>query len=812
MTDDAFELALPYGRSPDSDASTSAAAQVEGSRAESPTESPTLFEIARSEASSPASDEASDSPPAGSQPTGSQPPGGQPSAGFDADLFLNRELSWLEFNERVLEEARDPTVPLLERLKFLSICVANLEEFFMVRVAGLLEQRNEEIMDLPPDGMSPAEQLEAISARTQRMYKDIGATVSDELLPKLQNAGVVLTHPSKLKKSERTRLRAFFREQVFPILTPLAIDPGHPFPHVPNKRLHLIIMLSGKKGGEPAFAIVQVPDVLPRLIPVRSKEHQEHQTTFVLLDDVIGEHAGELFRGFRQRGAWCFRVIRNFDLSIDEEEAEDLLEMIKKEVRRRDRGNAVHLAHDARCAPEAVDMLRKALGVDRQFVFPVDMPLPTPDITALGQPLAERRDLRDPAWNPSPAPEFSQSESVFEAIKRRDILLHHPYESFDPVVNLVEEAANDPDVLAIKQTLYRTSGDSPIVKALTRAAENGKQVAALVEIKARFDEENNILWARELEESGVHVVYGLVGLKTHCKVILIVRREGGQLRRYVHFGTGNYNPRTARLYTDLSFFTSRWEFGEDATALFNLLTSCTPPREWRKLIVAPLGMHEQVLGLIEREASFARTGRGGRIIAKMNSLVDPDVIQGLYRASQAGVHIELIVRGICCLRPGIPGLSENIEVRSVVDRFLEHSRIFYFGAGGANEVYGSSADWMPRNFHRRVEVMFPIEEEALRDRVATEILGISLADNTKARLLEADGSYRPVDPPSEQGDTEECRSQRRFRELAKAAHAQASARARSSRTFIVRPVRQRPTKEADPAVAVSSDDGASTDS
>ncbi|MBC7174045.1 MAG: polyphosphate kinase 1, partial [Polyangiaceae bacterium] len=613
------------------------------------------------------------------------------------------------------------------------------------------------------------------------MYGELEDLILTDLVPQLIAEGISVVRPSRLEPSERAKLRTYFFEQVLPILTPLAIDPGHPFPHVPNKSLHLVVMLTGERVGEPAFAVVQVPRVLPRLVPVKGPGEV---ASFVLLEDVIAEHVAELFRGFRRLGAWAFRVIRNFDLSIDEEEAEDLLEIIKAEVRRRDRGRVVALRVDASCTPEAEAMLTRALDVDQQLVFRTRGPLAMQDLGQLGQPLANKRSLRDKAWAPVRSPATPAGADLFEIISQGDVLLHHPYESFDPVVDLVEQAADDPDVLAIKQTLYRTSGDSPIVKALMRAAEAGKQVAALVEIKARFDEENNILWARRLEEVGVNVVYGLVGLKTHCKVVLVVRREAGKLRRYVHLGTGNYNPHTAKLYTDLSYFTARPEFGADATALFNLLTSCTAPTEWQRIVVAPLGLQERVLGLIEREAACARKGKRARIIAKMNALVDPDVVRALYRASQAGVQIDLIVRGICCLRPGVPGLSENIRVRSIVDRFLEHSRIFYFEADGAEELYCSSADWMPRNFLRRVEVLFPVESEPLKRRIVDEILATHLADDTKARILTSDGGF--VSAPRAEGGGG-CRSQVRFCELAVEEATQAQARAHEERPFVVRP-------------------------
>ncbi|MEM7604968.1 MAG: polyphosphate kinase 1 [Myxococcota bacterium] len=718
----------------------------------------------------------------------------------DPALFINRELSWLAFNQHVLNEARDPEVPLLERIKFLAITQTNLDEFFMVRVAGLLEQRNEGVTETPPDGHTPGQQIEAITSRVETMIDQMSATFLDALIPTLAAHGVTLEKPSDLPDSERERLRRYFAEQVYPILTPLALDPGHPFPHVPNKRIHVIVMLAGEDGADPAFAVVQVPPVLPRLIPVRLEDEGAH---YVLLDDVIAENAGELFRGFEQRGAWPFRVVRNHDLSIDEEEAEDLLELISEEVRRRDRGNAVALEVSSSCPLAAVTFLQESLSVDDALVYAIDAPLSINELMGIGQSVRHKVGLRDRSFTPAKSPAFSAADDPFEVIRERDVVLHHPYESFDPVVDFIEAAANDPDVLAIKQTLYRTSGDSPIVKALMRAAEQGKQVAALIEIKARFDEENNILWARRLEAAGVHVVYGLVGLKTHCKVMLVVRREAGKLRRYVHLGTGNYNPSTARLYTDLSMFTARPEIGEDATALFNLLTSCTPPRQWKRLVAAPLGLHESVLGMIEREAAYARAGKPARIYAKMNSLQDVDVIRALYRASQAGVQIDLIVRGICCLRPGVPGVSENIRVRSIVDRFLEHSRVFFFEAGGRELLFGASADWMPRNFHRRVEVMFPIDDDAARRRILDELFGLGLADNTKARALQSDGTYVRV----EQEDGEEpIRSQVRMLERAVDAERDENARLRAERPFIVRPVRQRPTKAIVATTVVEEDE------
>ncbi len=724
----------------------------------------------------------------------SQPPDEREDEGPDLvhgspELFFNRELSWLEFNQRVLSEARDPSVPLLERLKFVAIAASNLDEFFMVRVAGLVGQRRDGVNAVQADGMTPADQLVALAQRVGRMRAEMGDAVLHEILPELSARGVRLYALRDLSVAGRAHAEQYFLRQVMPVLTPLAIDPGHPFPHLRNKSLNIIALLSGTGTSPmaPAFAVVQVPQVLPRLVRIPQEEKGGVRAAYVLLDDLIAFHIGDLFPGFDCRGAFPFRVIRNFDLSIDEEEAEDLLESMKQEVRRRDRGNAVAVLVDSRADAASLEMLREAISLDPLYVLPVDGPLNLPDLSALGDALGDEPGLRDDAVVPQRLPPFRNEDNIFAIIAQGDVLLHHPYESFDPVVELIEQAAADPNVLAIKQTLYRTSGDSPIVKALMRAAENHKQVTALVEIKARFDEENNILWARRMEDAGVHVVYGLVGLKTHAKAALVVRREGSELKRYVHFGTGNYNPSTARTYTDLSFFTCRPELGEDASSLFNLLTSCTAPATWKKLVVAPLGLHERVLGLIERESQYARAGRPARIVAKMNSLVDPDVILALYRASHAGVKIDLSVRGICCLRPGIPGVSENIRVRALVDRFLEHARIFVFEAGGAIEVYCASADWMPRNFHRRVEIMFPIEEPALKTRIVDEVLATEMRDDVKAHQLNPTGTYDRV------VRREGVRAQSVFVKRAREAAALADERERHDRPFVVRPVRNRPT-------------------
>ncbi|MGB0679516.1 MAG: polyphosphate kinase 1 [Polyangiales bacterium] len=735
--------------------------------------------------------------------SGRSDPSPPPHALDDPRLYINRELSWLEFNARVLRQAEAPSVPLLERLKFVAITAANLDEFFMVRVAGLLEQRAGAVREVSLDGLSPNAQLQAIAARVPPMLARTEAALLDAILPDLARLDVHLRKPQTLGPAAEAFLRAHFQRQVQPVLTPLAIDPGHPFPQVRNRSLNLIAMLSRTPASAtpdaqaaPAFVVVQVPSVLPRLLRVPGPDG-DRGATFVLLEDVIARYLVDFFPGATTLGAWSFRVIRNFDLSIDEEEAEDLLESIEEEVRRRDRGNAVCLMLDAGAAPEAEAMLQGALGVDDAFVFRRRGPLALPDLSALGEPLQDMADLKDPSFSPEVLPPLRHSDDLFATIAKEDVLLHHPYESFEPVVHFIETAAEDARVLAIKQTLYRTSGDSPVIKALMRAAQAGKQVTALVEIKARFDEENNIQWARMLEEAGVHVVYGLVGLKTHSKVALVVRREEGELRRYVHLGTGNYNPHTAKLYTDLSLFTADVAIGEDASSLFNLLTCCTAPPSWRKLVVAPLGLHERVLALIAAEAEAARAGRPARIIAKLNSLVDPDVIQALYRASQAGVPIDLVVRGICCLRPGVPGVSEHIQVRSIVDRFLEHSRIYHFEAGGARHLFASSADWMQRNFHRRVEVMFPIDSPSLKARILDDILALPLKDNCSAFTLDRDGAYHRLAPAQGQPPV---RSQLAFLKGTRNAAIAADKALARARPFWVRPVRNRPTQSPEGSV------------
>ncbi len=666
----------------------------------------------------------------------------------DPKLYINREWSWLAFNDRVLQEAKDSSLPLYERLKFLAIVSSNLDEFFMVRVAGLKQQLLSNVAETAADRLLPAEQLAGISDRAHAMVTEEYRIWREEIMPALAANAVSVQPVALLTPEQKNAMRSYFQVNVFPALTPLAVDPGHPFPHLRNKSLNVAVLLRKNDGKgrrkrevrQSSLAVVQVPSVLPRLVPVPSLSGQ----AYVLLGDLISSYCGDLFTGYTIEHTATFRVTRNWDLAVDEEDSEDLLSTVQEELRRRDRGAAVRLEIDVAAAPELERALADALKLGSPDIYRIGGPLQLQDFLALSEN-DPRADLRVPPFTPALPAALRDAESVFHVVEKGDILLHHPYESFDPVVRFLQEAAEDPNVLAIKQTLYRTSGDSPFVRALTRAAENGKQVAVLVEIKARFDEANNIAWARRLEESGVHVVYGLIGLKTHCKVAMVVRREGNRIRRYVHMSTGNYNPTTARAYTDLSYFTAREELADDVTALFNTLTGFAEVPSWKRLAVAPLGLQARIIQLIEREAKRARAGEPARIIAKLNALVDADVIRALYAASQAGVDIDLLVRGICCLRPGVPGVSERIRVTSVVDRFLEHTRVFAFGAPERAEVYLSSADWMPRNFVRRVEVMFPIDDPALKTRLLDEVLGTFMKDNVKARRLHSDGVYAPVE-------------------------------------------------------------------
>ena len=662
--------------------------------------------------------------------------------------FINRELSWLEFNARVLEEAQDPTTPLLERAKFLSIFSSNLDEFFMVRVAGLREQvfAFEAPQDFNPDGMRATHQLQKINERTSQLVVDQYACLANEILPALKREGIRISPIDKVKDTKW--LDHYFQERVYPIITPMAIDPSHPRPRYHNRGLYIAVMLRRRSGIGPKrmFAVVQIPQVLPRLIPVK----EDQGTEFVWLEDLVGRRLPELFGGHEVQTYAPFRLTRDSDLDLIHQESDDMLKMIEDRLKLRRRADATRLEVAADADDELVQLIVEQeeirVRTDYNEVYRIPGPL---DLTCLLElhGLHGFESLRDLPNTPRVAVGLRRiGEDIFEAIRRRDILLHHPYEDFAPVVEFIRKAAHDPKVLAIKQTLYRTSGDSPIVQSLVDAAENGKHVTALVELQARFDEEANVTWARQLEQSGVHVVYGFLDLKTHCKVSLIVREEDDGVRRYVHLGTGNYNPTTARIYTDMGLFTSDVDFASDVSALFNLLTGYSQGYEWKKLVVAPMDLHTRTIALIDEQAERAKAGKPSRIFAKLNSLIDHKVIEALYNASQAGVPIDLVVRGICGLRPGITGISDTITVRSIVDRFLEHSRIFLFGPDEDFKLFLSSADWMPRNFYRRVEVMFPVESSSIRKSILTEIIPAYMADNIKARKLRHDGTYVRVEP------------------------------------------------------------------
>ena len=671
----------------------------------------------------------------------------------DHALYFNREISWLAFNRRVLEEAQDPSWPLLERLKFLAIFHSNLDEFFMIRVSGLHEQLEASVTERSADGLSAPEQLRLIREIVERDAGEAMRVLREDLQPRLAEAGIRVLRWKEIEPERRKELTVFFENVVYPVLTPLAFDPAHPFPFVSNLSLSLAVELSEKKEKKAAFARVKVPASLSRFVPVPGGAAGK-DLEFILLEELIEAHLERLFPGMEILNASAFRVTRDADFEIREDEAGDLLRNVVENVRRRRFGAAIRLEVETRCPEPVRELLRTQLELDPGDVYAIDGPLGAADFLSVMK--LDLPALKDPPYLPGSRSLFESSADVFETIRKGDVLLHHPYDSFAPVLRFLETAAVDKDVLAIKMTLYRTGADSPIVATLARAAENGKQVAVLVELKARFDEENNIQWARSLERAGVHVAYGVEGLKTHAKIALVVRREGTAMRRYVHVGTGNYNSQTAKVYTDVGLFTARADFGHDASELFNFLTGFSKKTRYRRLSVAPFSLHEKVVALIDREAGKAREGRPAGITAKMNALVDPTVIRALYRASQAGVAIQLSVRGICCLRPGVPGISENIHVSSVVGRFLEHSRVFSFGVGDEEEIFISSADWMPRNFYRRVELMAPILDEKSREKLRQEVLERITADNSRARDLQTDGSYVRREPGSEEkSDTQQ---------------------------------------------------------
>jgi len=673
----------------------------------------------------------------------------------DPKLFINRELSLLEFQRRVLEEAQDEKNPLLERVKFLSIVGSNLDEFFMVRVAGLIKQVDAGVMDLPPDGTSPAEQLATIRKVAQQIMSQARQCLREQLLPALNKAGIHIVNYNELDERQKAGINAYFEQVIFPVLTPLAFDPGRPFPHISNLSLNLAVLIQDEEGNE-HFARIKVPGSLPRFVPIKRSSGSvrkdgtvPYHHYFVWLEQVIAANLASLFPGMKILEVHLFRLTRDADLEIQELEASDLLETMEQNVRQRRFGAVVRVTIDPDTPDDIRDILVDNLEMDRHDLYTVDSPLGLSNLMQLYN--VDRYDLRDPVFKPA-TPPLMRSDiregSIFSAIRREDTLLHHPYDSFAPVVDFLRAAARDPDVLAIKQTLYRVGRNPPVVHALLEAVENRKQVAVLMELKARFDEESNIGWAKQLEKAGVHVIYGLLGLKTHSKVALVVRKEGDGIRRYLHLGTGNYNAVTAQLYEDLGMFTCDPEIGADATDLFNYLTGYSSKKEYRKLLVAPINLRSRMVALIRREVEQQKSGKDGHLIFKMNALVDQGIIQELYRASQAGVKVDLLARGICCLRPGIKGVSENITVTSIVGRFLEHSRIYYFRNGGKEDIYLGSADLMPRNINRRVEVLFPVQDVRLIHYLRKELLQTALSDNVKARRMLSDSSYERVKPDS----------------------------------------------------------------
>ena len=651
--------------------------------------------------------------------------------------FYNRELSWLGFNYRVLSEARDKNIPLMERLKFLSITASNLDEFFMIRVASLKDMVHAKYTKKDIAGLTPKEQLAIISTGTHELVEKQYNTYNRSFLPALKHNGLtIVTQYEALNAEQAEYVDRYFMREVYPVLTPMAVDSSRPFPLIRNKSLNIAALLMDKKRKDTIdFATVQVPSVLPRIVTIPSEK--EGETCIILLEQIIEKNIQKLFLNYKVLDATPYRVMRNADLTIDEDEAADLLIEIERQLKKRQWGEAIRLEVEQGIDKRLLKILKKELQIQQEDIFTIRGPL---DLTFLMKVYGMDGfdHLKEEPYTPQPPKGLDMDGDLFEQIRQKDILLHHPYETFDPVVNFVRLAAKDPDVLAIKQTLYRVSSNSPIIASLAQAAENGKQVTVLVELKARFDEENNIVWARKLEKAGCHVIYGLVGLKTHSKITLVVRREEEGIRRYVHLGTGNYNDSTAKLYTDMGMFTCKRAYGEDATAVFNMLSGYSEPLSWNKLALAPTWLRTRFVELINRERDYAAMGKPARIVAKMNSLCDADIINALYEASAAGVQIELIVRGICCLKQGVPGMSETIQVRSIVGTFLEHSRIFYFENDGSPEIYMGSADWMPRNLDKRVEILFPVEDPDLKKEIV-HILHTQLADNTKAHLLQPDG-------------------------------------------------------------------------
>lgn len=687
-------------------------------------------------------------------PTSSTVTAPQPRTLSRSELFINREASLLEFHRRVLEEALDKSNPVLERLKFLSIFSSNLDEFFMIRVSGLKEELEENFTQFSLDGLTPGEQLQLVRERVVPMIAQQQRCLTEEILPKLKAEGIGVVSYESLAASEKQALDAYYSKEVFPVLTPLAVDPTHPFPFISPLSLNLGLVVQAPSGpspadppkfkNEPRFVRIKVPSVVPRLVPV-----DEGQTRFVLVEDLIKENISSLFPGMDPGPSSCFRVTRDADIEIREEEAEDLLRVLQREIRQRRFGSPVRLEVSADMPDVLINYLMESLDLIPDDVYPIDGPLGIQDLMALYE--LDRPELKDDPFLQMVPERLKSGRQLFDIIKDRDLLVHHPYDSYDCVTDFINEAVVDPDVVAIKMCLYRTGPDSPIPPALIRASEQGKQVTALIELKARFDEEHNIEWARKLERAGVHVVYGILGLKTHGKLTLVVRREGDSLTRYTHIASGNYNPTTSCTYTDVGLFTADEQIGADATELFNYLTGYSRQTDYRRLFVAPVTLRDRLNALIDREIEHHKAGRPARIVAKFNRLADKQMIMKLYEASQAGIQIDLVIRGICMLRPGVPGLSETIRVRSVVGRFLEHSRIFYFANGGQDEVYIGSSDLMSRNLKHRIEVVAPIRNPAIKSHLIDVVLAAYLRDNVKARELYADGSYRPVASSKEEG-------------------------------------------------------------
>ena len=664
---------------------------------------------------------------------------------FSSNNYFNREMSWLEFNRRVLDEALNPELPLLDKIKFISIFFSNLDEFYMIRVSGLKEQIRANVIEASIDGLSPYEQLSYIEKEVRPMLNRILEFWKNEITPELNENNVYITSIDKLNEKEKEHLTNYFNKEIYPVLTPLAFDPGRPFPYISNLSLSFAILVK-KKNGEKHFARVKVPSILPRLLrieniidPKKKKTNGTFIAKYIWLEDLIKHNLHQLFRGVEILNAHTFRITRNTDLEIQEDEADDLLEVIEENIKQRKFGSVVRLEVDKNMPEFMIDTLTENLEISNKDIHVFDGPLGLSSVIKLYElPL---HHLKEDLFHPVTPHMFEEEENIFSLIRKKDVLLHHPYDSFSPVIEFIKQASQDPDVLAIKQTLYRAGSNSPIIKYLIEAAERKKQVAVLVELKARFDEENNIFWARELEKAGVHVVYGLVGLKTHSKMSMVVRKEHDGVKRYVHLGTGNYNASTAKLYTDLGLLTSNQELAEDVSEVFNFLTGYSDQKEFRKLFVAPINIRDKFLELISREVDNVDNGGKGHIIFKLNSIVDPTVIAALYEASKAGVKIDLIVRGICCLIPQVPGLSDNIKVRSIVGRFLEHSRVYYFYNNGDQDVYLSSADIMQRNLDRRVETTFPVEDKELKQAVINKILETALNDNIKSRILLPNGNY-----------------------------------------------------------------------